>query len=747
MITYLRRFSWLAATLIAATLIAGPAYAATPIDVTTTDDELDEATCTSADPADYGGAGDIALREAICISNNGGASIINLAPDATYVLSIAGTDEDANLTGDLDILADVTINGNDATVDANQIDRVFHIPGAARTVVMNDLTVTGGLVQTNLGPSISFITPQQGDYVAGTITVEVNADDPNDVSLVEFTIFNTSVNVVDSNGLDGWSTSWDTTTVADGEYQIQAEAIDGLGLVTWHSISVEVDNSAPSIGTFNDYSDSDNSDRVTPMGGGIWNAGDLTLNSVTVNLNIAENFDHHTHHGSAPVARGGGIFSTGPLTINDSVISNNSVRPHATSPEIGSIAVGGGIFSAGTTLIDESDILGNTAQGADADPSYTGPFWPAKDYGGLGEGGGIFADGETTITNSTLNNNQAIGGNGSTIGNGGAGIGGGLATEYGTNTLNIQQTVISGNQALGGIGGTPGPSWGGGLAVMQDQTATTLNGVTVTNNTASGQNGGPDSSGGIAYGGGIYNNGDLIVTGGSVNNNTAQGGAGGPIVTSDSTYARGGLAFGGGITSQGDLTLDGVEIAENVAYAGHGSDGVDGGTYDIRSGAPGGFAEGGGIAAGKKDGSDPAPTVLIQNNTVIRDNTALGGNGGNGGDAPAGEYPGDGGRGFFGNGGGIMLYGANATISDSAITGNTAQGGNGGAPGADTYDEGGERGGEAHGGGIFAFEVCRDSHQPHRHPRQHRAGWIRYRQQLRSTIWWRWIRRRSLYES
>ena len=141
-----RRLPWVAAILIVAILMVGPVYAAGSIDVTTTDDELDEATCTSADPADYGGAGDIALREAICIANNGPVDTINLAASAMYVLSIAGTDEDANLTGDLDILADVTINGNDATVDANQIDRVFHIHGAATTVVMNDLTVTGGQV-------------------------------------------------------------------------------------------------------------------------------------------------------------------------------------------------------------------------------------------------------------------------------------------------------------------------------------------------------------------------------------------------------------------------------------------------------------------------------------------------------------------------------------------------------------------------------------------------------------------------
>ena len=136
-----RHLLWLITLL----MMVGPAYAATPIDVTTTDDELDEATCTSADPADYGGAGDIALREAICISNNGGASIINLAPDATYVLSIVGADEDANLTGDLDILANVQILGLRTTVDANQLDRVFHIPGSATTVTLDGLTITGGM--------------------------------------------------------------------------------------------------------------------------------------------------------------------------------------------------------------------------------------------------------------------------------------------------------------------------------------------------------------------------------------------------------------------------------------------------------------------------------------------------------------------------------------------------------------------------------------------------------------------------
>ncbi len=96
----------------------------------------------------------LSLREAIDIANsNNENDTINL-PAGTYAMSIAGTGEDLNVTGDYDITADggntVTINGAGANltiIDGLQKDRVFHVlPGADAS--FTNLTITGGLAQS-----------------------------------------------------------------------------------------------------------------------------------------------------------------------------------------------------------------------------------------------------------------------------------------------------------------------------------------------------------------------------------------------------------------------------------------------------------------------------------------------------------------------------------------------------------------------------------------------------------------------
>jgi hypothetical protein len=104
-------------------------------------------------------------------------------------------------------------------------------------------------------------------------------------------------------------------------------------------------------------------------GGGVLNAGTLTISNCTVS-------DNQATFGS----RGGGIYNNGGnLTVSNSTLSGNSAS---------GTGGGGGIYSAGGTLtVSNSTLSGN---GAD-------------------EGGGIRTlFGTVTVSNSTLSGNTAI---------------------------------------------------------------------------------------------------------------------------------------------------------------------------------------------------------------------------------------------------------------------------------------------------------------------------------------------------
>lgn len=106
-----------------------------------------------ADPGDgvcqdlNGAMGDCSLRAALDESNHH-FGIDTISFDATVdttTLAIAGTDEDANQTGDLDVLDSVTIDGgpNGATLDGDAIDRVLDIRPFYE-VTLTRVRITGG---------------------------------------------------------------------------------------------------------------------------------------------------------------------------------------------------------------------------------------------------------------------------------------------------------------------------------------------------------------------------------------------------------------------------------------------------------------------------------------------------------------------------------------------------------------------------------------------------------------------------
>ncbi len=105
------------------------------------------------------GAGNLSLREAILLANaNPGEDQITI-PAGTYRLAIAGANEDAGLTGDLDITDSVQISGagiGATTINGAGLDRVFQIVGTFRAtdnpvVSISGMTITGGQTPNSTG--------------------------------------------------------------------------------------------------------------------------------------------------------------------------------------------------------------------------------------------------------------------------------------------------------------------------------------------------------------------------------------------------------------------------------------------------------------------------------------------------------------------------------------------------------------------------------------------------------------------
>jgi CSLREA domain-containing protein len=360
-------------------------------------------------------------------------------------------------------------------------------------------------------------------------------------------------------------------------------------------------------------------------GGGIFNAGTLTLKTVSVTGNHSGGGGTGgTGQCGQPGGDGGGVFSDNgaSLSVIDSTISANTTGsggdPGASAsgqPSCGanSGGNGGGIGTAsGATAltITNSVISGNQtgAGGAGVDTSNSPPTPGQFDNAGAGGcggyGGGVFAYGTITIAGTTISGNStgdgAVAGNATGTTNGGVGGCGGLAGGlYSVGTLTMTNSDISGNStgagAAGGTGVAPGAGgtggYGGGVIAGNGSIeATTISGNTVgdsasggfggyggglaeffgtlaiARSTISGNRSGTGGSGATGgHGGGIYvDSGQLTVVNSTIADNQAGGGSGG------GAGGKGGGAFQGigATTSLTHVTIAGNKVASNATGAG-----------------------------------------------------------------------------------------------------------------------------------------------------------------------------------
>ncbi|MDR0769804.1 MAG: hypothetical protein LBE75_01195 [Burkholderiales bacterium] len=209
------------------------------------------------------------------------------------------------------------------------------------------------------------------------------------------------------------------------------------------------------------------------QGGGIYNAGTLTLTNSTVSGNSTYN--------------GGGIYSAGTLTLTNSTVSGNTARYD-----------GGGIYSAGALTLTNSTVSDNVADrlggGIDVSGGTLSLTGSTVSGNSAYYGGGISrsGNGTATLTDSTVSGNSADVWGGGIFINNGAG-----------DSLTLIRSAVFGNNS----------SYEGG-GILNGSTLT-LTDSTVSGNTAD------------DYGGGISNYGTASLTNSTLSSNTAQYDGGG----------------------------------------------------------------------------------------------------------------------------------------------------------------------------------------------------------------------------
>jgi CSLREA domain-containing protein len=430
----------------------------------------------AADELD-GGSGNshCSLREAITNINNANqgqvdcatgslTSIITL-PAGTYQLTLAGANEDVNATGDLDIRANLTINGAGAgstfiqagTNDTNGIDRVLHLPVAGVTVVLNDLTIRYGRAPNGADGTPGSTGANGGDGTPG--------DPGSDASLgadgADGYDGNLNGSEGDPGGSDGTSGS-DGTPGDDGGFGASggagADGSSGGGIYSLANLTLNrcviIDNHAGDGGLGGHGGDGGNGGRGGDGGKG-GRGGDGGRGGAAYN----DGNGNPANGGKGGAGSDGSKGGTGG--------SGGNGGPGGSGGKGGNGGSGGGIFQVGAMLNLHATTLHNnhTGAGGAGGPGGTGGLsgaggsrGPGGDpgeggAGGYGQNGGD--DGKNGLLGKPGlpgdDNAGASSGSAGGVGDAGStGSGGGLYNDGGT--LNMLGSLVGANTALTNTG-------------------------------------------------------------------------------------------------------------------------------------------------------------------------------------------------------------------------------------------------------------------------------------------------------
>jgi parallel beta-helix repeat protein len=411
-----------------------------------------------------------------------GANLLTVFAKATGI-SVFTVNAKATIT-----ISDLTLSGA-STVNGGGVSN-------SGTLTISDCTLIGNTASSDGG----------GIYNAGSLTVSDSTLTGNTASKDGGAVYN--------SGSSGILTINNSTLSKNSTSGGGGGVFNGKGASLTVSGSTLLGNTAPVF--------------LGGGGGGVYNAGSLTINDSTLSGNSASDGGGIANFGSLTIKKrstlsgnsssgGGGIYNQGSLTVSGSTLSGNS-----------SSGGGGGVYNgyqASLTLSD-SILSGNTASN------------------GLGGGGGgVYNIGTLTISDSILSGNSAT-----NFSDGGA-----VYNTGSFSSLTINNSILSGNSA----------SFGGGI----ENSAGSL---TVSDSTLSGNSAG--SGGGVFNGSpaGSLLQASLTISDSALSGNSAYNGGGianaGTLTISDSTLSGNSASNGGGgIYAESAVTVSNATIAVNTA--------------------------------------------------------------------------------------------------------------------------------------------------------------------------------------
>ncbi|MBD2495408.1 choice-of-anchor Q domain-containing protein [Nostoc sp. FACHB-280] len=257
-------------------------------------------------------------------------------------------------------------------------------------------------------------------------------------------------------------------------------------------------------------------------GGGVYNAGNLTLRNVTIRNNFSGGQDSSGNNG-------GGIYNStsGVLKLNNSTVTANYAG-QVDAEDFFYAGDGGGIYNAGILTLNKSAINGNSAG------YYNDSYSPNN----FGYGAGIYNTGTLTAKNSTINNNRGVAG--------GTGI-------YSTGTVTLSYSSVDNNQS-------------------ENQEYIAFSGI-VSNGSLTIKNSSVSNNAAIAVGGagaGIDSSGTLIISYSKIDNNSSYWSSGvihsGTLTVTNSSINYNSGRNSSGLIATGTSKIDRTTINGNYSY-------------------------------------------------------------------------------------------------------------------------------------------------------------------------------------